>query len=280
MSDNLLERFLAKRGIPMELAQERGYTLWTPETGADVIGEAFPGLHTGGLEWLQGIASEPENGGGFTIPRRPVPLPEGIAPLGPIFPEIKTGAPVKTSTTRHYHGDMLETFEDLVRVLGVNHVESVLGVPKMGFVRIYFTHHHSTFDGDGEGLLAHGMQWHSYIDHDGVRRVRGRRVSHRHSVMVFLPRVMRFHIANAGGKFTNAHVGVNLNEIHTHTGEAKYLLPPHPSEDRPDWGTTLHDHDDMTEDELREHLATEHANDLPINDHDHQPGTLQAGDEN
>src|SRR5689334_20620208 len=104
------DAYIAKRGISKELAAARGYAPWDGDTGAQIILDGFgenefgPSLHAGGLRWLQGIASnEIENGVGFTIPRRPIPLdglkedafPEWFN-QGRIYPGIKTEFAVAT----------------------------------------------------------------------------------------------------------------------------------------------------------------------------------------
>lgn len=242
-----LAEYLAKRGISPELAAARGYTPWQDTTGADIIAEAFEGIHQSAIDWLSGIASnEQDNGVGFTIPRRPIP---GMGvPDERIFPEIKTEFAVKNGTKRHYHGGLGEfgVYAFLPTV-----VIDAMCIPTMGqyaplFHTLYFMHNH-------EGMSEEELSVHERTFHGASRKP----AIHRHSLRIFKPEDMSDHIKNEGGKFDNAHVGVNTDEIHKHVELAKYILPPHPPAPGSGWNRE-HDHSGMDEDELAWHLEHKH----------------------
>lgn len=253
-AQDYFDAYIAKRGISKELAEARGYRPWDGTTGAEIIAEGFEGLHRGGLQWLQGIASnEDENGVGFTIPRRPIPLDgvnENTFPdwfdHGHIFPGIKTEEAVKTGTKRHFHGHY-----DTVFSLLPTQVIGAMCKPTMGqFAAQFHTLH---FDHTHEGMEEAELTKHMRIWH-GVSRFR---TEHHHSVRIFKPETMSDHVSTKSGKLTNAHLGENTDEIHVHVQKAKYLYAPHPYGEPVSWDIE-HDHSGMDEEALKWHLETKH----------------------
>lgn len=246
--------YIAKRGISKELAAARGYRPWDGVSGAEVIAEGFEGLHEGGLRWLMGIASnEDENGVGFTIPRRPIPIevepgtfPEWFDHTR-IFPGIKTEEAVATGTRRHFHGHVESVFELLPEQVLWAMCKPTMGQFTAQFHTLHFEHSHEGMEEAGT-LVAHMRAWH------GVSRFRD---VHSHSLRIFKPETMKGHITTESGKLTEPHLGTNTNEIHKHVQKAKYLYAPHPYKDPVSWDSD-HTHEGMEEDELAWHLEHKH----------------------